>query len=66
VIDAGVQAEFVEDRDAGLFGLVVEGLHLFAEIAGRDHVDFVFDAHLGDEWMVYVGKETDDALVRLD
>ena len=66
MIDSGVQAELVEDRDSGLFRLLVQGLHLLAQIAGCDHVHFVLDAHLGDQGMVDVRKETDHALVGLD
>mmetsp|Transcript_7255 Transcript_7255/g.30869 ORF Transcript_7255/g.30869 Transcript_7255/m.30869 type:complete len:504 (+) Transcript_7255:819-2330(+) len=63
VVDAGVEADLVEDGYASLASPLVEGLHLGLDVAGGDHVRLVLDAHVRDEGVERLRQHADNHLV---
>ena len=60
VVDAGVDADLVEDGDAGFLALGVEGLHGGGHVGGGDYVLLLADGGLDDGGVVGVGDQADD------
>ena len=55
VVDAGVNADLVQDHDTGFPGHSVQRLHLLGDVAGGDHGLLALDAHSGHQG-VKVGR----------
>ena len=66
VVDAGVDAHLVDDGDAGVDGLVVEGPHGVGAVGGRHQVGLLRDAPLGDVGVERPRQQRHHDLVRLD
>lgn len=60
VVDAGVDADLVEDGDAGFLALGVEGLHGGGDVGSSDYVLLLADGGLDDGGVVGVGDQADD------
>ena len=66
VVETGVEADLVHDRDAGSLDLGLQGADGVRHIRRRDDVDLVLACRADHSCMVRVRDERDDEVVRLD
>ena len=63
VVDTRVQADLVEDGDAGILGLLVESHHGLGDVGCGDNMLLDLDGGLDDDGVEGVGNEGDDQVV---
>jgi len=63
VVDSGVHANLVHDRDTGILGRLIKLHHGRGDVAGGNDILLLADGRLDDSSVVGVGNQADDEVI---